>query len=149
MPGVFRIIARKCMMTEGLQLYCCIQIKAKNFLKKKDKISYKQCQLDIALPPSADSRRSVNPHPRRTEFFKKFAKGQSINSLVKLINPIFLLRITRKAKSILKEILHYSISHVIGSSKFNSHISFDTLHNPIQAIHNIMLKYFNTQKNRE
>ena len=69
----------------------------------KDKINLREAEVDKALPPTADSRKSVKPHPNREKFFNKFNKGASIRKLVKLTEPSFIKRCVRKAKRIIKK----------------------------------------------
>lgn len=67
----------------------------------KDKISLREAEVDKALPPTADSRKSVKPHPNRKKFFNKFNKGVSISNLVRLTEPSFIKKCIRKAKRII------------------------------------------------
>lgn len=67
----------------------------------KDKITLREAEMDKALPPTADSRKSVKPHPNRKKFFNKFNKGASISSLVRLTEPSFIKKCIRKAKRII------------------------------------------------
>lgn len=69
----------------------------------KDKISLKEAEVDRALSPNADSRKSVKPHPNREKFFNKLNKGDSISKLVKLTEPSFKKRIIKKVKRIIRK----------------------------------------------
>ena len=69
----------------------------------KDKISLKEAEVDRALPPNADSRKSVKPHPNRQKFFYKLNRGYSISKLVKLTELSFIKRCIRKSKRIIKK----------------------------------------------
>lgn len=75
------------------------------FNKIEDNLVYQSVDIDEALPPTADSRKSVRMHPRRSLFFKKLDK-KNINKLVKLIEPSILGKIKRKLENI-KKILCY------------------------------------------
>lgn len=44
----------------------------------------RQGELDILLPKSADSRKSVKPHPNRSRFFAALNRGDSMEQLCKL-----------------------------------------------------------------
>lgn len=65
------------------------------FSKIKDDLIYQKVDIDVALPPTADSRRSVNMHRRRKKFFKQLDK-KTIKQLIKLIEPSFCGKIKRK-----------------------------------------------------
>lgn len=69
----------------------------------KDKISLREAEVDKALPPTADSRKSVKPHPNREKLFKKLNKGDSISKLVKLTEPSLMRKCIRKIKRIIKK----------------------------------------------
>lgn len=71
----------------------------------KDKISLREAEVDRALPPTADSRKSVKPHPNREKFFYKLNRGYSISKLVKLTELSFIKRCIRKAKRIIKKVI--------------------------------------------
>ena len=71
----------------------------------KDKISLREAEVDKALPPTADSRRSVKPHPNRQKFFYKLNRGYSISKLVKLTELSFIKRCIRKSKRIIKKVI--------------------------------------------
>ena len=71
----------------------------------EDQLVICKSELDTALPPSADSRKSVPMHPNRNVFFKMLAKGKSIKRLVRLIQPSFMQRFIRKIKNIIKKII--------------------------------------------
>lgn len=75
------------------------------FKEIKNKLKYKQCEVDKALPPTADSRKSVKMHKKRNEFFYKLNKGISIEKLAKMTRPRITERLKGKAKSIVKRIL--------------------------------------------
>lgn len=66
----------------------------------KTQLNYKEMELDIALPPSADSRKSVLPHPKREKFFKELDE-KDIVELSKLIKTSLFTRIKRKLRKIL------------------------------------------------
>lgn len=73
----------------------------------KDKLIIRKAQLDKALPPTADSRKSVLPHKNREIFFKQLNEGKSVDELAILVKdrfkkPNIIKRIKRKAKKIIK-----------------------------------------------
>lgn len=69
----------------------------------KNQIVYNEAEVDKALPPTADSRKSVVMHPKRDKFFKKLEKGVDFEQLVKLIEPSGLTKVKRRIKSYLKK----------------------------------------------
>lgn len=71
----------------------------------KNHLKYKQCKVDQALPPTADSRKSVKIHKKRNKFFCKLNKGTSIETLAKMIRPTISKRLKGKAKRIARKIL--------------------------------------------
>lgn len=69
-----------------------------------DKINIKAAEVDKALPPTADSRKSVSMHPNRKKFFENLNKGASVSKLVKLTEPSFVRKCVRKIKRIIKKL---------------------------------------------
>lgn len=47
----------------------------------KETLNLKEAELDKALPITADSRKSVQPHPNRKKFFDGLKNGEDINKL--------------------------------------------------------------------
>ena len=80
--------------SKGIQLFD--KLRADLICKVRD--------LDTALPPRSDSRKSVTPHYNRKKFFQKFTRGFPTTKLVKLTNPTLLRRVLRKGKRIVKKI---------------------------------------------
>lgn len=70
------------------------------FTRIKDNLVYKSVDIDVALPPTADSRKSVAMHPRRSLFFKELDK-KNMDKLMRLIEPSILGKIKRKLKSLI------------------------------------------------
>ena len=73
----------------------------------KNNLVIKKAKLDRALPPTADSRKSVLPHKNRESFFKQLNEGKSVDELAILVKdrfkkPNIIKRIKRKAKKIIK-----------------------------------------------
>lgn len=73
----------------------------------KNNLVIKKAKLDRALPPTADSRKSVLPHKNREIFFKQLNEGKSVDELAILVKdrfkkPNIIKRIKRKAKKIIK-----------------------------------------------
>ena len=69
-------------------------------------MAYKEAETDRALPPTADSRKSVLPHRRREAFFRKLPDATSLKELVPLIEPSFADRVKRKLRNIRNRIVH-------------------------------------------
>ena len=67
------------------------------FNKIASKLVYQKVDIDIALPPTADSRKSVKVHPKREIFFEKLDK-KDMQQLVKLIEPSLFGRVKRKLR---------------------------------------------------
>lgn len=73
----------------------------------KDNLIIRKAQLDKALPPTADSRKSVLPHPNREKFFVELDKNVTVEKLSNLVRdrfpqPGFKTKIKRKIKKIIK-----------------------------------------------
>lgn len=58
----------------------------------QSRLNCKQGQLDALLPPDADSRHPVAPHPRREAFFDAYAKGADIPKLMQILKGTLLRR---------------------------------------------------------
>lgn len=71
----------------------------------REQMIYRTAEVDKALPPTADSRKSVALHPKRDILFKKLEEGVSIDRLVKLTDTSLLTKIKRKVKRIIKKII--------------------------------------------
>lgn len=65
---------------------------------------WKEEKLDVLLPPTADSRKSVQPHPNRRRFFLLMVEDKPVSALLQLIRPSFKKRVQNKCKQILKYI---------------------------------------------
>lgn len=65
---------------------------------------WKEEKLDVLLPPTADSRKSVQPHPNRRRFFLLMVEDKPLSALLQLIRPSFKKRVQNKCKQILKYI---------------------------------------------
>ena len=65
---------------------------------------WKEEKLDVLLPPTADSRKSVQPHPNRRRFFLLMLEDKPVSALLQLIRPSLKKRIQNKCKQILKYI---------------------------------------------
>lgn len=63
-----------------------------------DQMYYQQAETDRALPPTADSRKSVAQHPKRKQFFNQIAKSNDMDKIVKLIRPKLTMRMITKLK---------------------------------------------------
>lgn len=62
-------------------------------------------ELDTLLPPKADSRKSVSPHPNRTRFFAAFAQGTAVSQLGALSRKPWHRRMLSFGKRTLKRLL--------------------------------------------
>lgn len=65
---------------------------------------WKEEKLDVLLPPTADSRESVQPHPNRRRFFLLMVEDKPVSALLQLIRPPLKKRVQNKCKQILKYI---------------------------------------------
>ena len=61
-----------------------------------------EAAVDVLLPPTADSRKSVARHPNRERFFHKLSTGADVKVLVKLLQPGLLRRAVRRCRRLLK-----------------------------------------------
>lgn len=78
--------------------------KAKEIFEKlKDKMIFKEVEVDKILPPTADSRKSVIAHPKRKQFFELLEQGVGIEKLVKLIEPSVGQKIKNKVRNGLRK----------------------------------------------
>lgn len=77
-----------------------------NTLREKiaSRCVWKEEKLDVLLPPTADSRKSVQPHPNRRRFFLLMVEDKPVSALLQLIRPSFKKRVQNKCKQILKYI---------------------------------------------
>lgn len=64
----------------------------------------KEGEVDRLLPPGADSRKSVGEHKNRDKFFKELNEGESIEQLLKLLEPSLTTKVKRKVKRILRHV---------------------------------------------
>lgn len=65
----------------------------------------RQGELDILLPKSADSRKSVKPHPNRSRFFAALNRGDSMEQLCKLTRKSPYRRLLSYGKRTVKRLL--------------------------------------------
>ena len=65
----------------------------------------RQGELDVLLPKTADSRRSVSPHPNRKRFFAALNRGDSMDQLVKLTHKNPAQRLFSRGKKAVKRLL--------------------------------------------
>ena len=57
---------------------------------------FKEGDADVLLPPAADSRKSVAPHPNRENVFRQFRKNEPVERLVKYTEPSVLRKALRR-----------------------------------------------------
>lgn len=62
------------------------------------KLTLRDGEFDTLLPPTADSRKSVVPHPKREAVFQAFGQGEPIASMVKKTEPSFARKVKRRLK---------------------------------------------------
>ena len=60
----------------------------------------KLSDIDVVLPPTSDSRKSVQKPSKRAEFFKEFKKGKNINQLLRLIKKPILCELNFQLRKI-------------------------------------------------
>lgn len=65
----------------------------------------RQGELDVLLPKSADSRKSVKPHPNRSRFFAALNRGDSMEQLCKLTRKSPYRRLLSYGKRTVKRLL--------------------------------------------
>lgn len=73
---------------KGNELFECV----------KTQMKYKKMQVDIALPPNADSRKSVKPHINRKKYLRKLKKDASFDVLMKCVQIGIIKKVIRKIK---------------------------------------------------
>lgn len=71
----------------------------------EEQLNIKIAEVDKALPPTADSRKSVVANPKRSKFFKKLNNNVSIDELLKLTKISFLRRCIRKMRRLFRIII--------------------------------------------
>ena len=62
----------------------------------RDGLVLKEGDADALLPPAADSRKSVAPHPNREKVFQQFRKNKPVSGLVKYTEPNVLQKALRR-----------------------------------------------------
>lgn len=77
----------------------------KVFDRVSDRIVKKQINIDTALPPAADSRKSVPAHRNREKFFKQLNRGKSIEQLLKLTKRPVSYRVKNGLKRAVKKVV--------------------------------------------
>lgn len=81
----------------------------KVFEQLSSQLNYQSVDVNVALPKTADSRKSVLPDSRRTKFFEKINTDCSYEQLLPLIKkkkPGLTKRAWRKFKRLMKKLLH-------------------------------------------
>lgn len=63
-------------------------------------MKYSEADIDKALPATADSRKSVLPHPKRRQFFKKLRTEQDMRKIQRLLREPLIKRGVRKMRRI-------------------------------------------------
>lgn len=70
----------------------------KIFEKLQSQMTFKKAEVDKILPPTADSRKSVAPHPKREQLFEMLNQDAEIEQLVKLLEPSISQKIKYKIR---------------------------------------------------
>ena len=70
-------------------------------------VIHKEADVDIALSPTADSRKSVPPHKNREKFFVMLNEGSELKKLVKLVREPLFKRVLKKSKQLIKKLLFF------------------------------------------
>ena len=79
--------------------------KGMDLLKKiMGEMTYKEGNIEELLPNTADSRKSVSPHPNRNAFFAALDVGKNCDELLKFVKPkvSILGKVKRKLKIIVR-----------------------------------------------
>ena len=79
--------------------------KGMDLLKKIwGEMTYKEGNIEELLPNTADSRKSVSPHPNRNTFFAALDAGENCDELLKFVKPkvSILGKVKRKIKVIIR-----------------------------------------------
>lgn len=79
--------------------------KGMDLLKKiLGEMTYKEGNIEELLPNTADSRKSVSPHPNRNAFFAALDAGENCDELLKFVKPkvSILGKVKRKIKVIIR-----------------------------------------------
>lgn len=71
----------------------------------KQSLVLRTAEVDRALPPWSDSRKSVPIHRNRDKLFKKLEQGKSTQQLLRLTEDSILIKVKRKVKGKIKKIL--------------------------------------------
>lgn len=80
--------------------------KGEHFLSAiKEQLILKNAELDKALPPNADSRKSVTPHKFRSKFFIMLNKSASVDDMEKLLKLSFFDKVRNKTKYYISSII--------------------------------------------
>lgn len=75
------------------------------FEKISENLIYSKAETDKALPPTADSRKSVAVHFNRKKFFVALQQENDFDKLVKYLEPSIIRKVVRKSKRIIKKLL--------------------------------------------
>lgn len=75
-----------------------VQSQKGNFLMNeiRSDLEIREEEVDKILPQTADSRKSVLPHPNRTKFFRKMNNGATIDELVDLLPLSFYQKVKKR-----------------------------------------------------
>lgn len=102
--------------------------KAKEIFEKlKDKMIFKEVEVDKILPPTADSRKSVIAHPKRKQFFELLEQGVGIEKLVKLIEPSVGQKIKNKVRNGLRKCKRL-VTEIFKVSEIFNKLSIPVIH---------------------
>lgn len=77
----------------------------------EDSLMLERADVNKALPPASDARRSVRPHPRREAFFRILSCGQTLRTAGRVLRPSVGERLWDFAKRVRRK-LRYLLFHV-------------------------------------
>ena len=86
----------------GVSIIIVHSHKGEVILEKIKSIVKKKADVNVLLPPSSDSRKSVKEHRNRRKFFVKMQKSNSVSELTRYLEPSLLNRLKRKMKKIFR-----------------------------------------------
>ena len=104
--GLFDVTYKYCMDDDkGTSIVFVHSKKGMDLLKKiMGEMTYKEGNIEELLPNTADSRKSVSPHPNRNAFFAALDAGENCDELLKFVKPKVSIfgKVKRKLKTIVR-----------------------------------------------
>lgn len=87
---------------KGTSVIIIHSLKGKRVSEKiSSNMRYKVVDLDVVVPRSENSRKSVEVHVNRKKFFRGFVSGESINKLLGYLNETIFDKIRKKVRKVL------------------------------------------------